>query len=124
MPRSLTSQLYRAARLSATTRAVASGNPRRITRGVATSSYARESGRLARVVWRETVERLIGQTYRPRILDWVSVYGAKWETVAIELTSVAGSDDWRRVRHYDIFEGTAEIQQLVISRAISGLQIQ
>jgi hypothetical protein len=25
---------------------------------------------------------------------------------------------------YDIFEGTAEIQQLVISRAISGMQIR
>jgi hypothetical protein len=27
-------------------------------------------------------------------------------------------------RIYDIFEGTAEIQQLVISRAISGMQIK
>lgn len=32
MSRSLTSQLYRAARVSATTRAIASGNPRRIAR--------------------------------------------------------------------------------------------
>jgi hypothetical protein len=29
-----------------------------------------------------------------------------------------------RLGIYDIFEGTAEIQQLVISRAISGMQIK
>jgi hypothetical protein len=30
-----------------------------------------------------------------------------------------------RVRHtYDIFEGTEQIQQLVISRAISGMRIE
>jgi hypothetical protein len=30
----------------------------------------------------------------------------------------------RPLKIYDIFEGTAEIQQLVISRAISGMHIQ
>jgi alkylation response protein AidB-like acyl-CoA dehydrogenase len=29
-----------------------------------------------------------------------------------------------RVKIYDIFEGTAEIQRLVISRAISGVQVR
>jgi hypothetical protein len=30
----------------------------------------------------------------------------------------------RQMRTYDIFEGTEQIQQLVISRAISGLRIE
>jgi hypothetical protein len=34
--------------------------------------------------------------------------------------AVARPNKW----NYDIFEGTAEIQQLVISRAISGLHIK
>ena len=31
---------------------------------------------------------------------------------------------WTLGRAYDIFEGTEQIQQLVISRAISGLRIE
>ena len=32
--------------------------------------------------------------------------------------------DWQSVCGHDIFEGTEQIQQLVISRAISGLRIE
>jgi hypothetical protein len=56
MPRraSFTSQLYRAARLSATTRAIASGNPRRMARRGRNIVVGRALGRAGfwRRLWR------------------------------------------------------------------------
>jgi hypothetical protein len=48
--RSFTSQLYRAARLSATTRAIGSGDPRRIARRAKNVTVGRALGRVG--FWR------------------------------------------------------------------------
>jgi len=48
--RSLTSELYRAARLSATTKAIASGNPRRVTGRAKNVTIGRALGRAG--IWR------------------------------------------------------------------------
>ena len=50
MSRSLTSQLYRAARISATARAIASGHPQRIVRRARNVTVGRALGRAS--VWR------------------------------------------------------------------------
>jgi hypothetical protein len=52
--RSLTSTLYRAARLSATTRAIASGDPRRVARRAKNVAVGRALGRVGfwRRLWR------------------------------------------------------------------------
>ncbi len=51
MARSLTSQLFRAARLSATARAVASGDPRKVARRAKNVAVGRALGRAS--VWRK-----------------------------------------------------------------------
>jgi hypothetical protein len=52
MPRrSITSQLYKAARLSATTRAIASGNPRRISRRAVNIAKGRALARAGFFRW-------------------------------------------------------------------------
>ena len=63
---------------------------------------------------------------------WSGVEVAVWVTErAIQILGGNGYtrefpvERWHRdAKIYDIFEGTAEIQQLVISRAISGMHIQ
>ena len=52
--RSFTSELYRAARLSATTKAIASGNPRRVARRAKNITVGRALGRagVGRRLWR------------------------------------------------------------------------